>query len=59
MLATYMLNKIEFAPDNILANQALVVILGPVGGIHMLFPSFDRLEKTVASYALNAAVRKT
>ena len=31
MLATYMLNKIEFAPDDILANQALVVILGPVG----------------------------
>ena len=54
-----MLNKIEFAPDNILANKALVVILGPVGGIHMLFPSFDRLEKTVAIYALNAAVRKT
>ena len=48
MLAAHVLNKIELASDDGLTNQTLVMVLWLVGGLHVLFAGFDRLEKTVA-----------
>lgn len=58
MLAAHMLDKVELATDDSIANQTLVMVLRHVGHLYVLFARLDRLENAVAFSAASAAIRK-
>ena len=56
VLAADVLDKVELAPDDLLAEQAFVVLLRHMTIGHVLLARFVRLELSGALYALGATI---